>query len=113
MKRSRSKGVGMTRTERVKENALDAEIQITLLENVRSYQETKTKGLLLEDLRAIAVKKKKKKRPKIKRVLWLRHLMRNGKSKIKCFRCGDPNHLIIECPKPPRNKNQRAFVGGS
>ncbi|GJQ93756.1 retrovirus-related pol polyprotein from transposon TNT 1-94 [Tanacetum coccineum] len=36
-----------------------------------------------------------------------------GKSKRKCFRCGDPNHLIGECPKPPRDKNQRAFVGGS
>ncbi|GJZ41435.1 zf-CCHC domain-containing protein [Tanacetum coccineum] len=38
---------------------------------------------------------------------------KNGKSERKCFRCGDPNHLIRECPKPPRNKNQRAFVGGS
>nr|GEX18897.1 hypothetical protein [Tanacetum cinerariifolium] len=28
----------------------------------------------------------------------------------KCFRCGDPNHLIRECPKPPKDKNQRAFV---
>ncbi|GJT18111.1 hypothetical protein Tco_0876817 [Tanacetum coccineum] len=25
----------------------------------------------------------------------------------------DPNHLIGECPKPPRDKNQRAFVRGS
>ncbi|GKC44298.1 zf-CCHC domain-containing protein [Tanacetum coccineum] len=38
---------------------------------------------------------------------------KNGKSKRKCFRCRDPNHLIGECPKPPRDKNQRAFVGGS
>ncbi|GJX34165.1 zf-CCHC domain-containing protein [Tanacetum coccineum] len=30
-----------------------------------------------------------------------------------CFRCGDPNHRIGECPKPPKEKNQRAFVGGS
>ncbi|GKD02289.1 hypothetical protein Tco_1177263, partial [Tanacetum coccineum] len=29
------------------------------------------------------------------------------------LRYGDPNHLIGECPKPPRDKNQRAFVGGS
>ncbi|GKF75562.1 zf-CCHC domain-containing protein [Tanacetum coccineum] len=38
---------------------------------------------------------------------------KNGKSERKCFRCGDPNHLIGECPKPPRDKNQRAFIGGS
>ncbi|GJX46066.1 retrovirus-related pol polyprotein from transposon TNT 1-94 [Tanacetum coccineum] len=37
---------------------------------------------------------------------------KNGKSDRKCFRCGDPNHLIGECPKPPKDKNQRAFVGG-
>ncbi|GKC39663.1 zf-CCHC domain-containing protein [Tanacetum coccineum] len=38
---------------------------------------------------------------------------KNGKSERKCFRCGDPNHLIGECPKASRNNNQRAFVGGS
>ncbi|GKA95961.1 retrovirus-related pol polyprotein from transposon TNT 1-94 [Tanacetum coccineum] len=38
---------------------------------------------------------------------------KNDKGDRKCFRCGDPNHLIGECPKPPRDKNQRAFVGGS
>ncbi|GJZ08540.1 retrovirus-related pol polyprotein from transposon TNT 1-94, partial [Tanacetum coccineum] len=38
---------------------------------------------------------------------------KNGKSDRKCFRRGDPNHLIGECPKPPKDKNQRAFVGGS
>ncbi|GKD13491.1 alpha/beta hydrolases superfamily protein, partial [Tanacetum coccineum] len=37
----------------------------------------------------------------------------NRKSDRKCFRCGEPNHLIGECPKPPKDKNQRAFVGGS
>ncbi|GJX05809.1 zf-CCHC domain-containing protein [Tanacetum coccineum] len=38
---------------------------------------------------------------------------KNGKGDRKCFRCGNPNHLIGECPKPPKDKNQRAFVGGS
>ncbi|GJX04246.1 zf-CCHC domain-containing protein [Tanacetum coccineum] len=38
---------------------------------------------------------------------------KNGKSDRKFFRCDDPNHLIGECPKPPKDKNQRAFVGGS
>ncbi|GJY51451.1 putative reverse transcriptase domain-containing protein [Tanacetum coccineum] len=27
--------------------------------------------------------------------------------------CGNPDHLIGECPKPPKDKNQRTFVGGS
>ncbi|GKF25762.1 zf-CCHC domain-containing protein [Tanacetum coccineum] len=40
-------------------------------------------------------------------------MMLHGKSERKCFRCGDPNHLIGECPKPLRDKNQRALVGGS
>ncbi|GJU16074.1 zf-CCHC domain-containing protein [Tanacetum coccineum] len=38
---------------------------------------------------------------------------KNGKGDRKCFRCGDPNHLIGECPNPPKDKNQKAFVGGS
>ncbi|GJR50000.1 retrovirus-related pol polyprotein from transposon TNT 1-94 [Tanacetum coccineum] len=38
---------------------------------------------------------------------------KNGKGDRKCFRCGDPNHFIRECLKPPKEKNQRAFVGGS
>ncbi|GKA31219.1 hypothetical protein Tco_0717524 [Tanacetum coccineum] len=38
---------------------------------------------------------------------------KNGKSDRKYFRCGDPNHLIGECPKPPKDKNHRAFVGCS
>ncbi|GJQ98193.1 zf-CCHC domain-containing protein [Tanacetum coccineum] len=38
---------------------------------------------------------------------------KKGKSDRKCFRCGDPNHFIGDCPKPPRNKDQKAFIGGS
>ncbi|GJW21114.1 putative reverse transcriptase domain-containing protein [Tanacetum coccineum] len=38
---------------------------------------------------------------------------KNGKSDRKCFRCGDLNHLIGECTKPPKDKNERAFIGGS
>ncbi|GJV20960.1 retrovirus-related pol polyprotein from transposon TNT 1-94 [Tanacetum coccineum] len=38
---------------------------------------------------------------------------KNGKNDRKCFRYDDPNHLIGECPKPPKDKNQRAFVGSS
>nr|GEV56476.1 copia protein [Tanacetum cinerariifolium] len=38
---------------------------------------------------------------------------KKGKSDRKCFRCGDPNQLIGDCPKPSRNKDQKAFIGGS
>ena len=34
------------------------------------------------------------------------------KSKGICFRCGNLNHVIGECPKPPR-KDQKDFVSGS
>ncbi|GJU55701.1 hypothetical protein Tco_1229415 [Tanacetum coccineum] len=37
----------------------------------------------------------------------------SNKSDRKCFRCDDLNHLIGEYPKPLKDKNQRAFVGGS
>ncbi|GJX13627.1 retrovirus-related pol polyprotein from transposon TNT 1-94 [Tanacetum coccineum] len=41
--------------------------------------------------------------------------VRDFKSSLreKVDSCGNPNHLIGECPKPPKDKNQRAFVAGS
>ncbi|GKD73401.1 zf-CCHC domain-containing protein [Tanacetum coccineum] len=38
---------------------------------------------------------------------------KNDKSDRKCFICSDSNHIIGECPKLPKDKNQRAFVRGS
>ncbi|GJW57541.1 copia protein [Tanacetum coccineum] len=38
---------------------------------------------------------------------------KNVKGERKCFKCGDPNHLVEECPKLLRYQNQKAFVGGS
>nr|GEW20439.1 reverse transcriptase domain, reverse transcriptase zinc-binding domain protein [Tanacetum cinerariifolium] len=38
---------------------------------------------------------------------------KKGKSDWKCFRYGDPNHLISDCPKLSLNKDQKAFIGGS
>ncbi|GKA36847.1 hypothetical protein Tco_0723412 [Tanacetum coccineum] len=39
--------------------------------------------------------------------------VRDFKKFFKRKRCGDPNYLIGECPKPPKDKNQRAFIKGS
>nr|GFA12090.1 alpha/beta hydrolases superfamily protein [Tanacetum cinerariifolium] len=36
---------------------------------------------------------------------------KKAKNDRKYFRCDDPNHLIGKCLKPPRNKDQKAFVG--
>nr|GEY24321.1 zf-CCHC domain-containing protein/UBN2 domain-containing protein [Tanacetum cinerariifolium] len=38
---------------------------------------------------------------------------KNSKGERRCFKCGEPNRLIGECPKLSRNYNQIAFVGGS
>ncbi|GJR71282.1 copia protein [Tanacetum coccineum] len=38
---------------------------------------------------------------------------KKGKSDRKCFRCGDPNHVIGNCLKPSRNKDKKAFIRGS
>ncbi|GJT58311.1 zf-CCHC domain-containing protein [Tanacetum coccineum] len=38
---------------------------------------------------------------------------KNGKGERKCFKCGDPNHLVKECSKLSRYQNQKAFVRGS
>ncbi|GKB46928.1 zf-CCHC domain-containing protein [Tanacetum coccineum] len=38
---------------------------------------------------------------------------KNGKGERKCFKCGEPNHLIGECPKLSRYQTKKAFVGGS
>ncbi|GKA25033.1 hypothetical protein Tco_0711066 [Tanacetum coccineum] len=38
---------------------------------------------------------------------------KNGKGERKCFKCGDPDNLIEECPKQSKYQNQKAFVGGS
>nr|GEX19108.1 retrovirus-related Pol polyprotein from transposon TNT 1-94 [Tanacetum cinerariifolium] len=36
-----------------------------------------------------------------------------SKDEEYAMRCGDSNHLIGECPKPPKDKNQRDFIRGS
>nr|GEX21570.1 zf-CCHC domain-containing protein/UBN2 domain-containing protein [Tanacetum cinerariifolium] len=38
---------------------------------------------------------------------------KKGKSDRECFICGDLSHLIGDCPKTSRNKDQKAFIGGS
>ncbi|GKD26766.1 ribosomal protein L7Ae/L30e/S12e/Gadd45 [Tanacetum coccineum] len=50
---------------------------------------------------------------KMKNTPWPNKDDKNGKGERKCFKCGDPNHLVEECPKISRYQNQKAFIGGS
>nr|GEY36572.1 zinc finger protein [Tanacetum cinerariifolium] len=45
-----------------------------------------------------------------KKSLWKRD-DKKSTSDRKCFRCDDPNHLIGDCLKSPRNKDQKVFIG--
>nr|GEV74907.1 hypothetical protein [Tanacetum cinerariifolium] len=47
-----------------------------------------------------------------KKSLWQRD-DKKRKSDRKCFRYGDPNHLIGEYPKHQRDKDQKVFIRGS
>ncbi|GJZ02259.1 zf-CCHC domain-containing protein [Tanacetum coccineum] len=57
--------------------------------------------------------RRKGKQPREEKKSFRKTNEKKGKSDQKCFRCGDPNHLIGDCLKPSRNKDQRAFIGGS
>nr|GEY02575.1 zf-CCHC domain-containing protein/DUF4219 domain-containing protein/UBN2 domain-containing protein [Tanacetum cinerariifolium] len=46
-------------------------------------------------------------------VMAIRNFKKFFERKGKFVRCDDPNHLIGDCPKPSRNKDQKAFIGGS
>nr|GEW70182.1 UBN2 domain-containing protein [Tanacetum cinerariifolium] len=92
---SNSKEAKTTKIVKAKENALDAEIQIISSENVQNHQETKTKEILLEDLRAISVKMKKAK-VKTKLVAWLKH--QEALDRVSSFTLEHfPNILGIPC----------------
>nr|GEX08733.1 hypothetical protein [Tanacetum cinerariifolium] len=68
MNESHCKEVETTKMVKVKENALDVEIQIISSESVQSRQETIIKELSLEE-RGVIVAKMRKKRIKMKLVL--------------------------------------------
>ncbi|GKE79747.1 zf-CCHC domain-containing protein [Tanacetum coccineum] len=36
---------------------------------------------------------------------------KKGKDERRCFKCGDPNHFISDCPKHSFN-DQKTFIGG-
>ncbi|GJW54223.1 zf-CCHC domain-containing protein [Tanacetum coccineum] len=99
--------------ERIKSMALKATKE-------SSDDETSTSGSDDEEY-AMAVRNFKKffrtkgkfvRQPREERKSFRQRDEKKGKSDQKCFRCGDPSHLIGDCPKTSRNKDQKAFIGG-
>ncbi|GJW75369.1 hypothetical protein Tco_0134739 [Tanacetum coccineum] len=70
------------------------------------------KSLTLKSKKEFVMKKVRLLELKTKSTPWGLETTRSS-SREEVDSCGDPNHLIVECPKPPKDKNQRAFVGGS
>ncbi|GJZ80858.1 hypothetical protein Tco_0645852 [Tanacetum coccineum] len=56
--------------------------------------------------------RRKGKQPREEKKPFRKRNEKKGKSDRKCFRCSDPNHLIGDCLKPSRNKDQKAFIRG-
>ncbi|GJW05466.1 hypothetical protein Tco_1564322 [Tanacetum coccineum] len=86
--------------ERVKSSALKAKKESSDDETLTSGSNDEEKGKFVRQQRE--EKKSFQQRDEKKR-----------KSDRKCFRCSDPNYLIGDYPKPPRNKDQKAFIGCS
>ncbi|GJQ91096.1 retrovirus-related pol polyprotein from transposon TNT 1-94 [Tanacetum coccineum] len=62
-------------------------------------------------LRTLTSKMEEQRQPREEKKSFRQRDEKKGKSGQKCFRCGDLNHLIGNCPKPSRNKDQKAFIG--
>ncbi|GKC04089.1 retrovirus-related pol polyprotein from transposon TNT 1-94 [Tanacetum coccineum] len=73
--------------------------KVTVIEELKDLTSLLRKNLVMRSVRLPEVKTKK--------------FFKRFQEILQEKRCGNPNHLIGECPKPPKDKNQRAFIGGS
>nr|GEV29711.1 retrovirus-related Pol polyprotein from transposon TNT 1-94 [Tanacetum cinerariifolium] len=86
-----------------------------LIRNLKVYEMIikKDSKIVKEKVERKSIALKQRKNLNDKKTFQRSHDDKNSKSDRKCFRCGDPNHLIRECPKPTKDKNQIAFDEGS
>ncbi|GJW22621.1 zf-CCHC domain-containing protein [Tanacetum coccineum] len=100
--------------ERVKSIALKAKKESSDDETLTSESDDEEYAMAVRNFKKFFRRKGKfVRQPREEKKSFRQRDEKKGKSDRKCFRCGDPNHLIGDCPKPSRNKDQKAFIGGS
>ncbi|GJZ84563.1 zf-CCHC domain-containing protein [Tanacetum coccineum] len=97
--------------ERVKSIALKAKKESSDDETSTSGSDDEEYVMAVRNLKKFFRRKSKfVRQPKEEKKSLRQRDEKKGKSDRKCFRCNDPNHLIGDCPKPSRNKDQKAFI---
>ncbi|GJU68651.1 zf-CCHC domain-containing protein [Tanacetum coccineum] len=100
--------------ERIKSIALKAKKKSSGDETSTSERDDREYAMAVRNFKKFFRRKGKfVRQPKEEKKSFRQRDEKKGKSDLKCFRCGDPNNLIGDCPKPFRNKDQKAFIGGS
>ncbi|GKC92185.1 hypothetical protein Tco_1157627 [Tanacetum coccineum] len=95
--------------ERVKSIALKAKKEFSDVETSTSISDDKEYAMAVIDFKKFFKRKGRfVRQPREEKKTFQKRDDKKGKSDRKFFRCGDPNHLIGECQKPPRNKEQKA-----
>nr|GEU51182.1 hypothetical protein [Tanacetum cinerariifolium] len=99
--------------ERVKSISLKAKKDTSDDETLTSGSDDEEYAMTLSNFKKFFRRKVKfVRKPREEKKSYRQREDKKRKSDRKCFRCGDPNHLIGDCPRPPRNKEQKKFVGG-
>nr|GEW89079.1 zf-CCHC domain-containing protein/DUF4219 domain-containing protein/UBN2 domain-containing protein [Tanacetum cinerariifolium] len=100
--------------ERIKSIALKAKQESSDDETLTSESDDEEYAMAVRNFKKFFSRKGKfVRQPRKERKSLRQRDERKGKSNRKCFRCGDPSHLIGDCPKTSRDKDQKAFIGGS
>ncbi|GJZ90517.1 zf-CCHC domain-containing protein [Tanacetum coccineum] len=97
--------------ERVKSIALKAKKESSDDETLTSGSDDEEYAMAVRNFKKFFRRKGKfVRQPREEKKSFRQRDEKKGKSDRKFFRCGDPNHIIGNCPKPPRNKDQKAFI---
>ncbi|GJY10851.1 zf-CCHC domain-containing protein [Tanacetum coccineum] len=102
------------KNERIKSIALKAKKESSDDETSRSKSDDEEYVMAVRNFKKFFRRKGKfVRQPREERKSSRQRDEKKGKSDQKCFRCGDPSHLIGDCLKISHNKDQMGFIGGS